>query len=224
MNSEAALVREEAIDVLRKASSGMIIDALAMAGIQGGIAGIRPARGFEDAKVVGPAATILYAPAHPGMPRVTNYQAIRATEPGSVLVIDGKGLDCHLTGDNQAAAARIQGIAAMVAFGGARDIAGWRQIDLPLYYLGSATRQPGSMLQCAGYNVPVEIGGVLVKPGDIIVADEDGVVAIPAEALDSLLENLKIVSSVEDAMEVAINNKASLQEMGSIAARKKSKL
>ncbi len=87
--------------VLREMSTGRIADALLVSGINGGVMGIRPARGFEEAKVVGPAVTVQFAPPRPGDKIMTNYEVIRKAEPGSVLVIDGKGLDMHFTGDNQ---------------------------------------------------------------------------------------------------------------------------
>ncbi len=111
----------------------------------------------------------------------------------------------------------------MLVYGGARDLAGYRQMGLPLYCIGSATRDKPADFSIVGYNVPVDLGGVIVKPGDIIVADEDGVVAIPSDALDKLLANLTIIFEVEAGMEQALAQGASVDELAAITAKKQGK-
>ncbi len=213
----------ETLEILKKVSTGMVADALVMAGIEGGMMGVRPARGFEDAKVVGPAATVLFAPPRPDTPTLSNYQAIRATPPGCVLVIDAKGVDSHFMGDVTGECAKRQGLTGIVVYGGSRDIAGFREIGMPLYCTGSATRNRPSNLKATAYNVPVEIGGVLVKPGDIIVADEDGVVAVPAEALAIVMRNLETISRIEAGQREAVRRDAPLEEIVAFSAAKKFK-
>lgn len=201
----------------------MIADALLMAGIEGGILGVRPVRGCEDAKIVGPATTVLFGPPTPGAPKMTMYRAIRNSAPGSVLVMDGKGHGGHFTGDNQGECAKRRGILGTVVYGGARDVAGYRRMGMPLWCMGTATADKPQGVGIAGYNVPIEIGGVPVKPGDIIVADEDGVVAIPQESLKAVLENLKVIVEVEEGMEEAIQRDAPVEELEAIIARKRRK-
>jgi 4-hydroxy-4-methyl-2-oxoglutarate aldolase len=202
-----------------KVSTGMVVDALAISGIKCGIMGVRPIRGFEDVKIFGPAVTVLFSAPHPGNPKLNNYQIIRNSSPGSILVIDGKGLDGHFTGDNQGECAKRQGFKGIVTYGGARDLAGFRKIGLPLYCTGSSVRL--GELQISAYNVPIEIGTMVVKPGDIIFGDEDGVVAIPTESIETLLKNLSIIFDVETGMEKAIQNDAPLEEIFSIISKKK---
>ena len=221
--ADAAAIPREASETLKKANTGMINDALALAGLNGGIKGVRPARGSEDIAILGRVATVLFGSPRPDSPKLNMYQTIRDTPAGSVLVIDGKGMDCHFTGDNQGACAKRQGLAGMVVYGGARDIAGYRAMGMPLYCTGSATVDKPSDIQICGYNVPVEVAGVTVRPGDIIIGDEDGVVCIPAEALSVTLEKLQIIFGVEEAMEKAIATGASVDEIKAIIARKKPK-
>lgn len=219
--THAVSIPQEAAEALRKANTGMVNDALAMMGLNGGIKGVRPARGSEDVKVVGRIATVLFGAPRPDSPKPTMYQIIRDTPPESVLVIDGKGMDVHFTGDNQGECAKRQGLAGMVVYGGARDIAGYRAMGMPLYCMGSATVDKPSDSQIVGYNVPVEVAGVTVRPGDILIGDEDGVVCIPAEALLATLEKLQIIFEVEEAMETAIANCAPVEEIKAIIAKKK---
>ncbi len=216
-------IPKEVSEALKKANTGMVNDALALAGVNGGIKGVRPARGSEDYKVVGRVATVLFAAPRPDSPKLTMYQTIRDTPAGSILVIDGKGMDVHFTGDNQGECAKRQGLAAMVVYGGARDIAGYRAMGMPLYCMGSSTVDKPSDSQIVGYNVPIEVAGVTIRPGDILIADEDGVVCIPGEALDLFMEKLKIIFEVEDGMEKAITTCAPVEEIKAIIAKKKPK-
>ena len=222
--NDSATLRKEAMEILKKVNTGMVIDALAISGIQGGIMGIRPARGFEDLKIMGPAVTVVFGLPRPDSPKLNNYLAIRESPAGSVLVIDGQGFDGHFAGDNQAECAKRQGLEGMVVNGGARDIAGFREIGLPLYYTGSATRDKPQEFKLIAYNVPVEIAGVLVKPGDIIVGDEDGIVCVPEESLKILIENMKTIFEVEAGMEKAIQRDASVEELSAIISQKKPKV
>lgn len=222
MDSSSA-IREEAMEALRKASTGMIMDALALLGIDGGVVGIGPARGFEDAKVVGPAFTVLFAPKRPDTPKLSNYFAIENAEPGSVLVIDGKGMGVHWAGDNVGHFAKTKGLAGVVIHGAARDLAGWREVGMPVYCTGLATKDKPANFKITAINAAVEIGGALVKPGDIIVADEDGVVCVPLEALEPLVEKMELLVDVEEGMQRAIKQGATAAELEAIIAKKKPK-
>jgi len=219
--AHTGVISTAALETLRRFSSGMIDDALLMAGIEGGILGIHPARGFEDTKIVGPATTVLFGPPEPGASRLSMYRAIRSSAPGTVLVIDGNGQGGHFTGDNQAECAKRHGLLGTIVYGGARDVAGFRRLAMPLWCMGTGTADKPRGLAVVGHNVPIKLGGVPVKSGDIIVADEDGVVAIPHEALGTVLENLKVMTEVEEGMEKAIHRDAPVEELEAIIAKKK---
>jgi regulator of RNase E activity RraA len=216
-------VSAEALESLRSFSTGMIDDALLMAGKEGGILGIHPVRGFEDARVVAPASTVLFGAPEPGAPKLNMYRAIRNSAPGTVLVVDAQGHPGHFTGDNQGECAKRQGLLGMVVNGGARDIAGYRRMGMPLWCTGPGTADKPRGVGVVGHNVPIRIGGIQVKPGDIIVADEDGVVAVPQELLGAVLENLKVMTEVEEGMERAIQRDAPVEELEAIIAKKKPK-
>jgi regulator of RNase E activity RraA len=217
----SAGISDEARQALEKAGTGMVNDALALLGIQGSVVGIRPVRGFEETRILGPAATVLLAPQHPDTPPKSMYAVIREQAPGTVLVIDGGGEDAQFCGDNNGHCARRQGLAGFVVNGGARDVAGFRAVGMPLFCTGAATR--GKNMQIAGVNVPIVVGGVTIRPGDIIVGDEDGVVAIPASRLGALVERLHTIFEVEQAMEAAIARDAPVPEIVAILAKKKPK-
>ena len=216
-----AAIPAKAWQALEKASTGMVNDALALVGIQGSVVGIRPARGFEDTKIVGPASTVFLAPPHPDTPPKSMYAAIREQPRGNVLVIDGSGWEANFTGDNNGHCALRRGLVGVIVNGGARDVAGFRALGCPLFSTGAATRV--EKFQITGVNVPIEVGRVTIRPGDIIVADEDGVVAIPASLLDTVVERLSTIFAVERDMEDALKRDAPVQEIAAIIARKKPK-
>jgi regulator of RNase E activity RraA len=214
-------IPEAAWRTLEKASTGMVNDALALVGVQGSAVGIRPSRGFENTKIIGPATTIFLAPPHPDTPAKSMYAAIREQPRGNVLVIDGGGWEANFTGDNNGHCALRQGLVGIVVNGGARDVAGFRAIGCPLFCSGAETRV--EKFQITGVNVPIEVGRVTIRPGDIIVADEDGVVAIPASLLNIVVERLSTIFAVERDMEDALKRDAPVQEIAGIIGRKKPK-
>ena len=219
--TDTSAIPAEAMAVLAKVNTGMVIDALAMSGIQGGVIGIWPIRGFEDARVIGRAATIQFSPPRSDTPKMSTYGAVRTMAAGSVMVVDAGGQPGHFVGDNVAECARRQGLEGIVVYGGVRDVVGLREAGLPIYSsAGLSPRQPSNM-QLTAQDIPVSIGGVLVRPGDVIVADEDGVVAIPANALESVIENMKTIFEVEAGMARAIKSDAPVDEIVSILNRKK---
>lgn len=214
-------IPETARKALEQATTGMVNDALALIGIQGSVVGIRPIRGFEDAKVIGPASTVFLAPAHPETPANSMYAVIPAQPRGNVLVIDAGGWDAQFTGDNNGHCPKRQGLVGVVVNGGARDVAGFRALGMPLFCTGAATR--GMTMQIMGVNVPIVVGGVTIRPDDIIFADEDGVVAIPASLLGTVVERLGTIAEVERGMEAALARDAPVAEIVEILARKKPK-
>ena len=103
--------------------------------------------------------------------------------PGDVLVIDGGGeLTQALMGEIMATYAESLGVQGLVIDGAIRDVGSIRARDFPVYARGVTHRGPYKNGP-GEINVPVVVGGMVVNPGDIIVGDEDGVLAIaPASA------------------------------------------
>jgi 4-hydroxy-4-methyl-2-oxoglutarate aldolase len=221
--NDGSSVPKEVMDLLKEASTGVVSDALALLGFQGGVDGVHPARGFEEVKILGPACTIQFGPRRPDTPKLTNYDIIENLPPGSILVIDAQGVLSHFAGDNVASYCKWRGLAAVVVFGGGRDVAGWRRIGMPLYCTGLATKDKPANMKITGCQIPVEIGGVPVRPGDIIVGDEDGVVVVPQESLGALGEKIRLLFEVEAAMQQAIQRGARGSELSGIIGRKNPK-
>ncbi|MBR7834716.1 RraA family protein [Actinospica durhamensis] len=114
------------------------------------------------------------------------HAAIYRAEPGSVIVVESGDLDYALAGGNVCAVAQRRGVAGFVLDGLVRDIAEVREAGFPVYGRG-VIPIPGTKRQLGALGEPVTVGGVLIRPGDIVVADEDGVAVVPAERGNEVL-------------------------------------
>lgn len=116
------------------------------------------------------------------------HQALELLSPGQVLVVDGGGdVSRALMGDIMAAIAEKHGAVGIVVDGAIRDLATIGKGAFPVFaragiHRGPYKNGPGEI------NVPVCIGGMIVSPGDVVVADHDGVVAFPVSQAESLLQ------------------------------------
>lgn len=136
-----------------------------------------------------------------------NLAVLRAFEycrPGDVMVIDGGGdtEQAILGGIMSLYAAKI-GLAGLVIDGAIRDVAEIREREFPMFARGHTHRGPykdgpGEI------NVPVCIGGMTVMPGDIIIGDEDGVLAFPPEEAEALIAKAQAQKAKEEATIQAI--------------------
>jgi regulator of RNase E activity RraA len=154
----------------------------------------RPLRG--GARVVGPAFTLRFVPAREDLATpaawaspTSTRAAIEAMPPGCVCVADAMGVaDCGIFGDILAARMARRGVAALVTDGMVRDLAGVLGTGLPVWCQGAAPPPSVAGLTFVGWQQPVGCGGVAVFPDDVVVADDDGAVVIPAALLSAVLE------------------------------------
>lgn len=138
----------------------------------------------EEYTVCGRAVTVKM-PAGDNMPVL---RAIRAAQPGDVLVIDAKGYTSRsVAGDFVAGLAQILGLGGMVVDGSIRDVVSIKNSGFPVF-CRTATSSASTKNGGGQVNVPVSCGGVAVHPGDIIVGDADGVVVVPQEQAQAVLE------------------------------------
>ncbi|MEM4523258.1 MAG: hypothetical protein QW738_08620, partial [Nitrososphaeria archaeon] len=96
------------------------------------------------------------------------------------------------------------GVCAVVLYGAVRDVSRIRMMEFPVFAKGISPKGSVYYLESVGFNVPVTCGGVQVRPGDIIVGDEDGVVSVPreyaAKVLEYALETLDKEKSTKEAI------------------------
>lgn len=172
--------------------TGVISDAMGRMGSMA--AEIKPV--WSRAKLVGPALTVRTFPAD----NLMIHKAITLARRGDVLVVNAGGYrDAAVFGDLMGYSCKVHGIAGVVIDGASRDAAGMAAIGFPVFAravlpMGPFKDSPGSI------NVPVSCGGVAVRPGDIIVADADGVVVVPHEEAAAVLSGAQGAVAREEQM------------------------
>jgi RraA family protein len=133
-------------------------------------------------RLVGPACTVKVYPGD----NLMVHKALDIAKPGDVLVVDARGAKTYaVLGDTISMKARHRGIAGFIVDGYIRDLSGIQELDYPVYARGATVvgplhRAPGEI------NYPVCCGGVVVNPGDIIIADNSGVVVLPQDCIEQL--------------------------------------
>jgi RraA family protein len=173
-----AAVARDLLTAFGAASTAVISDNLARLP---GAVGLRPFH--RGGTMVGRAFTVRTASGD----NLIIHKALDLAQPGDVLVVDGGGDTSRaLVGEIMTSIAQSRGAAGMVIDGAIRDARAISKSDFPCFaraaiHRGPYKNGPGEL------NVPVTVGGMIVHPGDIVVGDEDGVVAFPASTAADLL-------------------------------------
>jgi RraA family protein len=143
----------------------------------------------QGMKVVGPALTVKVPPSD----NLMIHKALTLVKPGDVLVIDGGGDHAWaLLGFLMVSTAIKLGLAGMVVDGCIRDAAEIRASGFPVFAAG--INPNGPMKNGPGeINFPIQCGGQLIHPGDMIVADDDGVVVVPQAHAAGTVDKVKAV-------------------------------
>ena len=141
---------------------------------------IRPL--YHDIRMVGSAFTVLCFPGD----NIMTHKALQMVGPGDVLVIDDGDHDTGCFGHRSAVQARSRGCVGLVASGSIRDSAQLRRERFPVFCRGASPRAPQKSTP-GSINVPVHVGGIVINPGDIVVGDDDGVVAVPLAMAEQVL-------------------------------------
>lgn len=155
----------------------------------------------EHLRLLGPAITVKVYPGD----NLMVHKALDLAEPGDVIVVDTSSSDkTAVLGDLVSTKARHRGVAGFLVDGLIRDLPGIRELgDFPVFArgvtpIGPLHRGPGEI------NFPISAGGVVVHPGDLIVGDLNGVVVIPRDIAEELLERLQERREAESTYTTAV--------------------
>jgi regulator of RNase E activity RraA len=180
---------ESVTAVLRTVSTATLTMVLLKKGIRTSwLCGPVPLQPMSE-RVVGPAFTLRFVPAREDLATPESYahspslrDAIEAAPSGCVVVIDGCASTTGATlGDILIARLAYKGVVAAVADSPMRDADEIRKIPMPVLSTGVAAPPSIASLAFAGWNELIGCGGVAVRPGDIVVCDNDGAIVIPLE-------------------------------------------
>ena len=152
-----------------------------------GTVGLRQYHARLDTVVSGPAVTGRVRPGD----NLMIHKALMMVQPGDVLVIDGGGdVTQALVGGLVRTTCVTKKLAGLVIDGAIRDLCEWAEDGMPIFAKGHTHRGP-SKDGPGEINVPISCAGLAVLPGDLIVGDADGVIAIPAAEAADVLERCR---------------------------------
>jgi 4-hydroxy-4-methyl-2-oxoglutarate aldolase len=141
-------------------------------------------------------------PLWPGMPRIAGpaftvrtgrhdnlmfHASVYLAQPGDIIVVEAGDDEVAVAGGNVCAIAQRNGVAGLVVDGVIRDVVESRERRFPILARG-ASPIPAKRVGEGGLNVQIRCGGVVVNPGDVVVADEEGIVVIPRARAEEILE------------------------------------
>jgi 4-hydroxy-4-methyl-2-oxoglutarate aldolase len=141
-------------------------------------------------------------PLWPGMPRIAGpaftvrtgrhdnlmfHASVYLAQPGDIIVVEAGDDEMAVAGGNVCAIAQRNGVAGLVVDGVIRDVVESRERRFPILARG-ASPIPAKRVGEGGLNVQIRCGGVVVNPGDVVVADEEGIVVIPRARAEEILE------------------------------------
>ena len=190
----------EIVRAFEGAFTGHVVDAQ---GRRGAIDhAIRPL--VIGAPFAGTALTVLSAPRD----NLAPYAALEVARPGDVLVVaTGDYEGAAVVGDILVGMAKNCGVVAVVTDGAVRDIAGLEGVGLPIFARGLTPNSPQK--HGPGFiGFEVSLGGEVVRSGDVVVGDRDGLVVVPRERARATLEALEGVRAKERQMEAAVRDGA----------------
>ncbi|WP_455370086.1 RraA family protein [[Eubacterium] cellulosolvens] len=191
------------IEELKRFDTAKISDILDDRGFKVSMSsGIKPL--WEGLKICGPAVTVEAIPSTSPNTGPALFEAIDSCDRGDILVIGvGEDTSCDSWGGLVTLCALKRGIAGVVTDGPARDFKEIKECGFPVFSFGLIPASPKGRRIYTGYNKPIICGGVPINPQDIILGDDDGVVVIPREKVDSVI---KIANEVEKAEKAIIED------------------
>jgi len=183
------------IERLSSVSTATVTTVLLKKGLRNlWLRGTRPLAA-DQPRCVGRAFTLRFVPAREDLATpaswaspISTRAAIEAMPAGCIAVVGAMGVtDAGIFGDILCARMSKRGVAGLVSDGVVRDLAGVLGTGLPIWCQGAAAPASVAGLTFVGWQEPIACGGVAVFPNDVIVADADGAVLIPAALVDEVI-------------------------------------
>jgi len=167
-----------------------------------------------DKKIIGTAVTVQLTAGD----IVDCLDVFTVAKPGDVIVIDAFGeTETSIWGGLMTGLAKNAGVVGAVIDGSCRDTDEAKFLDFPVSAKASGPRQAHTAIsgrrEPIGINVPISCGGILVHPGDLVVADEIGVTVVPRDDLATVHARAKEIAGNEESMRELILEGATFQDL-----------
>ncbi|WP_335943973.1 RraA family protein [Pseudomonas sp. G166] len=204
-NNDALLKACETLD------TASLSDALDSLGLAGGLAGLN--QQVPGTRCMGFAYTVLYEPVQErsGFRTAANY--IDEVPSDAVIVSSNPGrTDCTTWGDILTHVAISKGIRGTLIDGAARDIDTVQRLNYPLFSRARFMQSAKNRVQLKATQVPVQISGVTVNPGDLVICDSSGCLAIPADKAEQVIQRAKAVEQTEKEIIQSVSDGYTLEQ------------
>ncbi len=183
---------QEIIEGFESIGTSIISDILDQMGLDCLVSGIRAVG--EGFTLIGPVLTVKEISGPLGAYRTEDFQmgkVIDTAEPGDVLVFDNSGKEISTWGGLASTAAKVKGIKGVIIDGGSRDADEVVALDFPVFSRHITPRTARTRIKMVEMNGVIQCGGIRVRPGDIVVADPTGIIIIPKEKAEEVVEKAK---------------------------------
>ncbi|MFC2003971.1 RraA family protein [Chloroflexota bacterium] len=177
------------------------------------ISGLRPL--LPGVRIAGAAFTIKAIAAERGTFARADYpvgEVVELTEKDDILVIDVGGAQVCTMGGLACFAMNLRGVAGLVVEGGVRDAEQIVKIGFPVYTRHVCATSGQTRVKWLAINVPIEIGSVRVCPGDIVIADDTSVAAVPVDKAEEILSRSQHHEELESRFEKELQKGKSFLE------------
>jgi 4-hydroxy-4-methyl-2-oxoglutarate aldolase len=200
---------KDIIEKIKSMDTTCLSDAMDRLGIKCGCAGILPV--VPGVKAVGEAFTVKYRPC--GTVKGTVGDFLDDVAPGQVVVLDNGGRTYGTVwGDIMTVYAQKRGVAGTVIDGVCRDLPRILDVRYPIFTRGRFMVTGKDRVELDGLNVPVSISDVQVRPGDIVVCDDTGVVIVPADRASEVFEAACEIDAVEQRILALLDEGMTMRE------------
>jgi 4-hydroxy-4-methyl-2-oxoglutarate aldolase len=188
---------------LLELGTATVSDALDRLGLRGSAHGLAPLQ--DGLRMAGPAYTVRYVPA--GYPVGTVGDYVDDVPAGGVVVLDNQGrTDATVWGDILTEFSASMHIAGTAIWGVSRDSPTALRLGYPLFTRGRFMRTGKDRVEVADVGVPVALGDAQVRPGDVVVGDDDGVVVVTASRAAEVLDAAEAIGQAEDQVLAAVRS------------------
>ena len=203
------MTTKELCNEFMKLSTPSVSDAMDKIGVRCGCFGLKPI--IEGKKFVGPAFTVKYSPI--GQVKTGAGDYIDDTQEGDVVVITNDAKDfCTAWGNILSTVAVSKKLAGTVIDGVCRDVDETRKMDYPMYTKGYYMVTGKDRITMESYQKTITFCDLQVSPGDIVMADESGVLIVPRNLAEEVLASAQAIDAAEEKIISAVKSGSTLKE------------